>query len=186
MHESGSLPDPTPVEEREIDPDPFTIGLGIFAIIISGGGYLEARRQREFIERQAQESFRRAWFEARRTLIHARRAIEEFATYVGEDGYGARAFTFGSVKLTLDRGRAEELRRLHANALTTAKYMADNVDTLADFLGSGYQGIIDQIMQKLTGQQLPKSYDEVVGLAREGLALFETLIQQVGEELGEV
>ena len=133
---------------------------------------------------QRTNEFRRTWFNARRTLIHARRIVEEFGTYVLEDGYGSREFLFGRVRLTLDRGRVDRLRRLHANAQTTATYMADNLDELSEFLDAEYQPYIEGIMAKLNEAQLPHTYDAVLLLAREGIALYEALVNRVGESEG--
>ena len=47
------------------------------------------------------------------------------------------------------------MRRLHANSLTTASYMADNLDPLGEYLDSSYQPMVDEIMEKLIELQLP-------------------------------
>lgn len=172
----GMLP-----SDQEEDPDPFAIGLALFALLFSGGAYLETRLQRQFLERQARESFRSTYYEARRTLIHARRVVEEFATYVTQEGFGVRQFTFGSVQLRLDVGRAQALRRLHGNAHTTAQFLADNLDALADFLGAEYQGFVDEIHTQLRQiTQLPANYDDVVEAARTAITLYERLVNEVG------
>lgn len=45
-----------------VDPDPFSIGLGLPQIISAGASFLEARRQRQLIEQGQAERFRSAWF----------------------------------------------------------------------------------------------------------------------------
>ena len=164
-----------------VDPDPFAIGFALLSLLVSGGAYLELRRNRILTENQRTGEFRQTWFQARRTLIHARRVVEEFATYVAEDGYGEQQFLFGRARLNLTRDRVDQLRRLHANSLTTASYMADNLDALSEFLDSSYQPLVDEIMGKLDELQLPHSYDAVVLLVREGVTLYEGLINEVGE-----
>ena len=69
-----------------VDPDPFAIGFCLLGLLVSGGAYLELRRKRILTENQRTGEFRQTWFQARRTLINARRVVEEFATYVAEDG----------------------------------------------------------------------------------------------------
>ena len=69
-----------------VDPDPFAIGFSLLGLLVSGGAYLELRRNRILTENQRTGEFRQTWFQARRTLIHARRVVEEFATYVAEAG----------------------------------------------------------------------------------------------------
>lgn len=167
-----------------VDPDPFSIGFALMGLLFAGAAYLEARRQRMLTVQQRTNEFRSTWFQARRTLIHARRIVEEFSPYVLEDGYGGSEFLFGRVRLTLERGRVDRIRRLHANAQTTATFMADNLDSLSEFLDAEYQPYIEEIMAKLNEAQLPHTYDAVLLLAREGVALYEALINRVGEVEG--
>jgi hypothetical protein len=169
----------------DTDPDPFAIGLGILGILFAGGAYLEARRQREFQERHTRDQFRRAWFEARRTLLHARRVIEEFATYVEEDDFGTRDFLFGRVRLQIDVGRAAQLRRLHGNAHNTAQHLADNLDEIANHLDAQYQPLIDSLDRRLREiVELPPDYRALVRTARDVLTEYETLIGDIGRREG--
>jgi len=167
---------------EDIDPDPFAIAFGILGVVFAGGAYLEQRRQREVQEEQGRGEFRQAWYESRRTLIHARRVVEEFATYVSEDRLGTTQFLFGKVRLTVDRGRAHQLRRLHANAHQTALNLADNLDAISDFLGQEYSPQVEAIhnlLGSVTG--LPENYRAAVRLARSALDVYEDLIEAIGE-----
>jgi hypothetical protein len=167
---------------EDIDPDPFAIAFGILGVVFAGGAYLEQRRQREIHEEQARTEFRRAWYESRRTLIHARRVVEEFATYVSEDRLGTVEFLFGKVRLTLERGRANQLRRLHGNAHVTAQNLADNLDAISDFLGQEYNPQVEAIhslLASVTG--FPENYRATVRLARSALDVYEDLIEAIGE-----
>ena len=169
-------------DDPDIDPDPFSVGITILSLIFAGGSYLEARRAREAAGAQARNDFRSAWFDARRTLIHARRIIEEFNTYVSEDNFGRVEFGFGKIRLQIDRGRALQLRRLHGNAHTTAEHMADDLDRLADHLDASYQERIDAILALLRQiSQFPQNYREVVTTARGALDLYEALINDIGD-----
>jgi len=172
------------IKDRDIDPDPFSIAFAILGLIFAGGSYLEIRRQREFLERQAKEDYRKAWFHTKRTLIHSRRVIEEFATYVTEDDFGNTEFLFGKVKLTTSIERARELRRLHTQTLITATHLADSIDDISFYLASEYSSEVDKILDKLKEQGLPHSYDAVILLARDALELYEELIAKVGGEEG--
>ncbi len=100
-------------EERLLDPDPFTVGIGIFSAIASVGGFLETRRQRRHAERAQRERFRTTWYAARRALIHFKGIVDEFETYVRQDDFGARAFRIGSVRLTVGEHQHDALRRLN-------------------------------------------------------------------------
>jgi hypothetical protein len=70
-----------------VDPDPFTIGLGIFGAVAGGGAFLESRRQRRLMQEQQRGAFRGAWYAARRTLIHFKQQVVELETYM-LDWYG--------------------------------------------------------------------------------------------------
>jgi hypothetical protein len=172
-----------PPEDEDIDPDPFSVGITILSLIFAGGSYLEARRANALAGSQARQDFKAAWYDSRRTLIHARRIVEEFNTYVSEDNFGRIEFGFGKVRLQIDRGRAQQLRRLHGNAHTTAEHMADDLDRLAEHLDASYQERIEAIMgllREITG--FPANYREVVTKARGALDLYEDLINDVGEK----
>jgi hypothetical protein len=170
--------------DPNIDPDPFSIAFAILGLIFAGGSYLEIRRQSDFLERQAKEAYRKAWFHAKRTLIHARRVIDEFATYATEDEFINKEFLFGKVKLTMDTDRAQELRRLHGNTLITATHMADSLDDISAYLGSQYSLEVEKIQEKLKEQGLPHSYDAVIILAKDALELYETLVDEIGKAEG--
>jgi len=166
------------------DPDPFTIGLGIFAALAGGGAFLEARRQRQFIERQQKERFRAAWFGARRTLIHFDQVIDEFETYMLEDEYSESAFRIGAVRITVDRGRHQAMRRLKGQAMTTANVLTDTLDDLSDFLGADDQEVIDKILRELAQIELPARYSDVIRSARQARDLYSELLSIVGEREG--
>ena len=178
------MPEPIVPPDAEVDPDPFAIGFALLGLLFSGSTYLEARRRRMLSETQRNNEFRQKWFNSRRTLIHARRVIDEFETYVVEDGYGNQSFLFGTARMNLPRERVDQLRRIHANAHTTARNMADNLDDISEFLGEEYQDLINQILDKLHEQQLPHSYDAVIILAKDAIALYDQLIDSIGKNEG--
>lgn len=165
-----------------VDPDPFAIGFGLLGLLFSGGAYLESRRRRILTAQQREGEFRKTWFHAQRTLIHARRIVEEFATYVAEDGFGDQEFLFGRARMNLPRDRVEQLRRLHANCQTTALHMADSLDDLSEYLDSSQAPAIEKIQDRLSEIQMPHTYDAVVVLVREVVALYEELIDTIGRE----
>ena len=167
-----------------VDPDPFAIGFGLLSLLFSGGAYLESRRRRMLTAQQRGGEFRKTWFHAQRTLIHARRIVEEFATYVAEDGFGDQEFLFGRARMNLPRERVDQLRRLHANCQTTALHMADSLDDLSEFLDSSYSAILDRIQNRLVEIQMPHTYDAVVVLVRDVVALYEELIDGIGKQEG--
>jgi len=166
----------------KFDPDPFTIGLGIFAALAGGGAFPEARRQRQLVERQHRDRFRAAWFNARRALIYFGRNIDEFETYVLEDDYGGKSFRIGSVRLTVDADRHRSLRRLKGQAMTTANVMSDAID-LCEFLGPDYQSSIQKVLDQLRQiGAIPERYSELIRAAREARKLYDDLLNQIGEK----
>jgi len=114
-----------------IDPDLFSIGLGLFSIIASGAAFLETRRQRENAERVNRERFRGVWYNARRSLIYFKRTTDEFETYIFEGGYGRRQFHIGAVRLMVEANQHQAMRRMHGQAMTTSQRLADDLDDLS-------------------------------------------------------
>ncbi len=168
-------------DEDLYDPDPFTIGLGLFAALAGGGAFLETRRQRQLVERQQRERFRGAWFQCKRALIFFGRAIDEFETYMLEDDYGGKAFRIGAVRLTVDNNRHHALRRLRGQAMTTANVMSDTIDDLCEFLGPDYQSAVQEVLDQL-GEigKVPERYSEVIRAARRARELYDKLLNNIG------
>lgn len=163
------------------DPDPFTIGLGIFAAIAGGGTFLEARRTRQEAEGHHKDAYRSAWFASRRTLIFFKRSVDEFETYMLEDGFAKSIFRIGAVRLTVDFGRHKALRRLNGQVMTTAQFMADNLDDLSDFLGVDDQQQIDAILKRLGEIEIPGTYRDLIKLARAASELYSDFLDEIGE-----
>lgn len=175
---------PEQADNELIDPDPFTIGLGIFGALAGGGAFLETRRQRQIMQNQGRDAFRGAWFGARRTLIHFKGQVDEFETYMLEDGYGRSAFRIGAVRLEVDRGRHKALRRLRGQVHVTASHMGDDLDDLSEHLGNEYQREVDAILNRLQELNLPESYRDLIRVAREAFELYNDLLDAIAEREG--
>lgn len=168
-----------------VDPDPFTIGLGIFAALAGGGAFLEQRRQRHMLQDQQRAAYRAAWFSARRTLIHFKQQIDEFETYMLEDNYGTRQFRIGAVRLTVDRGRHQAMRRLRGQTLITANHMGDNLDDLSEYLGEEHTEKVTEVLEHLENiQALPETYLELINLARDTFRVYHSFLAFVGDTEG--
>jgi hypothetical protein len=172
-------------DPREIDPDPFSIGIAIFSAMAGGAAFLETRRGRRQVEFAERRAFRAAWYATRRSLIAFWQAIDEFETYMLEDGYDERAFRIGAVRLTVDVGRKQQMRALMTRALETAGSLGDAMDDLSDFLGEADQQAVDAVLDRLAeiGRQ-PDAYADVVRLGREAHALYDSLLATVAEREG--
>ena len=167
-----------------VDPDPFAIRFALLGLLFSGGSFLEIRRQRRLAERRRGDDYRHVWFAARRTLLHARRVTDEFATYAAEFNFGDTEFRFGKARIDVPEEIADQMRRLHGHCMTTAGQMGDRLDGLSGFLDSSYEPIVQKIMEKLSEIQMPHSYDAVLILVNDGIVLFEELIEAIGEKEG--
>lgn len=175
----------TTTTDLDVDPDPFGIGIGIFAAMVSGASFLEARRQGQFLQQQQRGSYRAAWFEARRSVIFFERSLDVFETYMLEDGYGRRAFRVGSVRLVVSAQRAQEMRRLRGQALTTAHRLGDTLDDLSDFLGPEQQADVTAIISGLNEMGLfPERYADLVTNGRAVVALYNGLLEAVADREG--
>jgi hypothetical protein len=168
-----------------VDPDPFSIGIAIFSAMAGGAAFLETRRSRVGVEHAQRRAFRAAWFNTRRSLIFFKRSIDEFETYMLEDGYSRRAFRIGAVRLVVDGQRKQQMRRLKGQALTTANTLSDNLDDLSEHLGSDDQAAVDAILTRLAEiGQLPDRYTDLIRLGRDAVALYSDLLMTVADREG--
>lgn len=168
-----------------VDPDPFSIGIAIFSAMAGGAAFLETRRGRTAVDAAQRRAFRAAWFSTKRSLIFFKRSVDEFETYMLEDGYSRRAFRIGSIRLTVDARRKHQMRRLYGQTLTTASTLSDNLDDLSDFLGPEDQAAVDAILTRLAEiGSLPERYADLVHTGREAVALYEELVGSVADREG--
>jgi hypothetical protein len=167
-----------------VDPDPFTIGLGIFSILAGGGSFLEARRQREVAQETQRGAFRQAWFQARRTLIFFKQQIDEFETFVLEDSYGAREFRIGGVRLMVDAARRKQMRRLRGQTLMTANHMGDNLDDLSEFLGAEYADRVQAVLDHLAAVTIPETYGQLIRVARDAFYEYDSFLNYIADVEG--
>jgi hypothetical protein len=178
VHDTSGDP---PIDEVLTDPDPFTIGLGIFGAIAGGGSFLEARRLRQSLDQRQRESFRESWYACRRTLIHFRRVVDEFDTYVLEDGYGKQSFRIGAVRISVGADRHKAMRRLNGQAMMTATHMSDDLDELSAFLGPEDQPQIDAILERLDKITIPEIYRDLIKLARDLVDVYSGFLEGIGD-----
>ena len=172
------------VVDRLIDPDPFTIGLGLFGAVAGGGAFLEARRQRQTLDKQHLDACRAAWYECRRTVIFFKRSVDEFETYILEENFGRKEFKIGSVRLMVVQQRHKQLRRLKGQVFTTANIIADNIDDLSEFLGPESQSAVDRVLTAIQGLSIPERYIDVIRTSRAAIDAYSDLLDAVGDELG--
>jgi hypothetical protein len=168
-----------------VDPDPFSIGIAIFSAMAGGAAFLETRRGRRLVELTERRMYRAAWYSTRRSLIFFKRAVDEFETYMLEDGFSRRAFRIGAVRLTIDARRKKQMRRLKGQTLTTADTLSDNMDDLSEYLGPEYQTVVDALLTRLAEiGQLPDRYTDLVHVARDSVRLYDDLLSAVAEREG--
>jgi len=179
MEESASLPGDE--QQALVDPDPFTIGLGIFAALAGGGAFLEARRQRELVQDQQRGAFRGAWFGSRRTLLFFKHQIDEFETYMLEDNYGSKQFRIGSVRLVVDAPRHRAMRRLRGQTLITANHIGDDLDDLSEFLGPEYAEKVQALLAHLEAINIPETYRELIKVARDAFYEYDGLLTYIAD-----
>lgn len=165
-----------------IDPDPFSVGLGLVQIFAAGVMFLEARRHSQEIQQGQRDQFVAVYFQAKRSLIFFKRAVDEFETYIFEGGYGRKEFRIGAVRLMFEPNQRHSIRRLHGQILTTANHLADNLDDISEYLGPADQKNVDAIHDRAKGiEAFPDSYRDVISLSREAVQLFQDLLDDVGE-----
>ncbi len=178
MRETGDRPD------FEVDPDPFSIGLALLGLVVSGASFLEARRQRQLQFERDTNRYRARWYNARRTLLSARQVVDEFQVFVVGQGFGDDEFGFGQVRLSISRSDVRQFRSMMRRISTVTNAMAADIDALSEFLGPENQDLMNQIMDKVRENQRPASYDAVIILAKDAIDSFDQLIEQIGTSQG--
>lgn len=99
-----------------------------------------------------------------------------------EGGYGRKEFRIGAVRLTLAFHQHQAMKRMHGQAMTTATRLADDLDSLSDFLGAQEQVQVDAITTRLAEiGVLPERFRDVVSIAREAIELYSDLLEDIGE-----
>jgi hypothetical protein len=73
---------------------------------------------------------------------------------------------------------------LRGQAFTTANIIGDNLDDLSEYLGAEYQPTIDGILERLQEMQIPERYTDVIRLAREAIAFYSDLLEEIDERQG--
>ncbi len=165
-----------------VDPDPFSVGLGLVQIFAAGVMFLEARRHSQATQQGQRDQFLAVYFQAKRSLIFFKRAVDEFETYIFEGGYGRKEFRIGAVRIMFEPRQRQAMRRLHGQILTTANHMADNLDDISEHLGPEDQKNVDAIHARAKGiEAFPDSYRDVIALSREAVQLYQDLLDDVGE-----
>jgi hypothetical protein len=169
----------------DVDPDPFDIGIAIFAAMVSGGSFLETRRQTAVMQQQQRSSFRAAWFDARRLMIFFKRAVDEFETFAIEHAYARRELRVGAVRLVVHGRRAHQLRRLRGQAFMTAQNLGDNLDDLSHHLGPADHIAVTAILTGLNELgRFPERYVDLISNGRAVIALYSDLLDGIADREG--
>jgi hypothetical protein len=171
-------------QTQAVDPDPFTIGLGIFGAVAGGGAFLESRRQRRMLQEQQRGAFRGAWYASRRTLIHFKQQVDEFETYMLEDGYGKHEFRIGVVACRSIAAGTTRFAGFGGQTFVTADRLGDNLDDLSEFLGEDYGDEIEMILRRLHDMQIPATYRDVIRTARDAFEWYGSFLDHVAEREG--
>jgi hypothetical protein len=171
-------------------PDPFAVGVGVLAAIVSGASFGETRRGAAQPARGAAEPRRdaaqppraaAAWYDARRALIALTAAIDEFETYVLEDGLGSFAFAPGAARFALTApDRAYRLRLLDERTLDAAFRLADGLHVVAGILDAADRSALAAPLSAgLRAGGFPDTYADLVARGRAAVRLYAGLLDGV-------
>ena len=171
-----------PNEDQIVDPDPFSIGLALMGVVFAGATFLEGRRRYALVQQQDRNRFRVRWYQAKHTLLRAREVIGAIEAFTSQYNYGGMEFAYGVVRLPLTRRDAKRLRTMLRTTNTIANSMVAHIDDLSDYIGPEHQETINKMMDKVTENQRPHSYDAVIIVARDAIDLFDELLTALEEE----
>ncbi|MBF6460177.1 hypothetical protein IU433_14140 [Nocardia puris] len=172
----------TTAPEEVIDPDPFSIGLGIFGAACGAAAWLEARRARLSEAARERNEFRSAWFRCHRSVNFLDATLKEFSTHVHEQEISSRSFLFGSVRIGFrDRNDPASFARLSRQVDTTKSNITENFNNLSDFLGRNDQSDIEYLMEELTRTlKIPGTYGELIRSGTIAVSLLRDFLTRVG------
>ena len=174
-----------PYLDTEIDPDPFTIGLGVFGAMVSGVGFLEMKRQTRRDDERERDRFRAAWFTARRAVLSFQALLDEFATYMAEDGFGSRSFRLGAVRLVLTIRRAQDMMRMHDRALEVARDLSKSLDVLSEHLPARYAPAVEEVVTTFEGiGTMPERFADLVPKGQAAVAAYTALLDAIAKTEG--
>jgi hypothetical protein len=167
-------------------PDPFAVGVGVLAAIVSGASFGETRRMAARPPRDAAQPAREAaaWYDARRALIALTAAIDEFETYVLEDGLASSAFAPGAARFALTApDRAYRLRLLDERTLDAAFHLADCLHAVAGLLdATDRSALAAPLSAGLRAGGFPDTYGDLVARGRAAVRLYADLLGGVATQ----
>lgn len=167
-----------------IDPDPFSVGIGIFGAVAGAGAWLEARRQRADSENKSRQDYRAAWFACVRSVDFLDSSIREFATYIAEESVGTRPFHFGSVRIGfVNRRTREGFARLSRQVDITKANLTENFDKLSEYLGQDEVELVGQLLSQLAEaiRTFPDSYLDLLEAGQSAVANLRGFLRSIGD-----
>lgn len=193
------MPEPQlPQQQPDIDPDPFTIGMGVMMLLFTAGTYLEARRSSADVAAirsaltqstdiratQYRNRFRTRWYRARQAVLTARELTEEyqdFIRYLDIQGYG---FRFGEARLNLPRPSVKVFKDLSRRMSRATNDLATHIDNLSDFIDDRDERLVSDILEAIADGQQPHTHDAIAILALQTITLFERLLHEISSREG--
>ena len=128
-------------QQPDIDPDPFTIGMGVMMLVFTAGTYLETRRSsanlasiRGALTQETHRRFRTRWYRARQAVLTARELTEEYQEFIRYQGIEDYEFRFGAARLNLRRRRVNDMKGLCKRMGRATSDLATHIDNLSDFI----------------------------------------------------
>jgi hypothetical protein len=169
-----------------VDPDPITIGIGLYGAIVSTKSWLEARRKRLQAEKDEQakrkaerDKFLGSYLAAREALKGFHGRLEEFERIVNERKLGNRQFRYGSATLDVSQRENAELLSLYRRVLANGSELADTSDRLSAYLDATYQPAITRLDALLREAGFPNTFADAVALCRKASHEYEKLLDDV-------
>lgn len=146
------------------------------------GPFLRPGDSAKSLSRRDRDAFRAAWYDCRRSVVHLKRNVDEFETYLLEEGFGRKEFRVGSVRLLFgEEHRQRGIRRLQSQVYTTAHVLGDNMDGLSAHLGNEDQDRVQAVLEQLASIEIPERYAEVLRAARTAVEAYNRLLEEIDE-----
>ncbi len=181
-------------QQPDIDPDPFTIGMGVMMLIFTAGTYLEARRSSAALAALRQHAdtrvsqdrsrFRTRWYRARQAVLTARELTEEYQDFIRYQGIEDYGFRFGEARLILSRAHVNAIKGLSRRMSRATNDLANHIDDLSNFIDDRDEQLISDILEAIANGQQPHSHDAIAILALQAITLFDRLLLAISNREG--
>jgi hypothetical protein len=170
-------------ERERDDPDPITIGIGLFSAAVAGKSYLDTRARRRETEESQRAALRARWASSQRAVNQLEHAASDLDVALDEFGFRDEPFAVGAVRLELTSDERRYLLRLSRQMREAADKMERAFDDLSGSLGPDYQPTVDTVHSRIDElwAVFPEDYNSLVHAVQESIEAYRRLLNEIAQ-----